>query len=461
MSSFSTLRLAGSALRTHRHAMDVVGQNVANAATEGYSRQRAELVSVGQPAAPALWSRAVGATLGGVEVADVTRIRDAFLEARGRAEHARAEYTTQRASSLANVDQMLGEPGDNGLTAALGDMWAAWHDVANRPTDPAARSQVLQRTGIAVDTLSGLYDRLDVQWNDEREQLGTVLSEVNAAAASIADLNASIQRASLAGAEVNELADRRDLLAMRVAELVGARVVDGADGAVDVYLGSTALVSGITSRALEPGGSTTFAGVGGDPVSVVWADDPQTAAAVTDGQGAALLESLNVDLRNHGLALDGVAAALVSSVNTLQTAGWDQDGNLGVALLAGSTAADISVAITDPRKLAASSSAGGNAGGDNAQLLADLAASATGADSKYRTFVVGLGAATQAATRRAEIQSDLTAAADGARDSVAGVNLDEEMTDLIMYQRAYESAARVLTIVDGLLDTLINRTGVG
>jgi flagellar hook-associated protein 1 FlgK len=143
-------------------------------------------------------------------------------------------------------------------------------------------------------------------------------------------------------------------------------------------------------------------------------------------------------------------------VNAGHANGVDLAGNPGAAFYTGTTASTIKIAITDGRQVAAASAGVGGFDGSNADAMAHL----TTADDAYRAFVAGLGVEAQSANRRADIQNRISSDLDGQRDSVAGVNLDEEMTNMLSYQRAYEAASRMLNAVDEALDTLINRTGL-
>jgi flagellar hook-associated protein 1 FlgK len=118
------------------------------------------------------------------------------------------------------------------------------------------------------------------------------------------------------------------------------------------------------------------------------------------------------------------------------------------------------VAFTDPALVAASSSAGAAYDGSNADAMAKISQALTGPDVTYRSLVVDLGVQSQTISSRLSTQTSITNQIDSARDSEAGVNLDEEMTSLLQYQRAYEAAARVITTIDQNLDVLINRTGM-
>jgi flagellar hook-associated protein 1 FlgK len=193
---------------------------------------------------------------------------------------------------------------------------------------------------------------------------------------------------------------------------------------------------------------------------MVWVKDGQTLP-VASGQAGAMLDGLNNVLPGYSARLDAVAANLANAVNTQQMAGFDLNGNPGAALFSGTAANTIKVAITDPNLVAASGVAGvSNLDASNADLLANLATQPGGPDAVYRQFVVDLGVATQSASRRVDTQKAITTQVDGARESQAGVNIDEEMTNMISFQRGYEAAGRLMTAIDATLDTLINHTGL-
>lgn len=461
MSSFEGLSVALSSLYAQRRGLDVTGQNIANANTEGYSRQRVDLNSVGAPAIPAIWSTWQGAG-SGVTVADLTRMRDAFLEARGRDEHSNLSQATTASHTLNQVQLLFPEPGPSGFQSILSDLWSGFADLANRPGDKAARTQLLQRANAAAGWLNQVHGALGSQWSAMHDQLNALASEVNSTSHGIAELNQAIQRANVAGLPANELADQRDLLAMKLANLVGATSRIGPDGMLDVLVQGSSLVRGNVAVDVAvntiPGRLEDVTATA--QVQLVWVKDGQQVP-VTTGEAGAMLDGLNNVLPGYSAGLDGVAAKLATTVNTQHLAGFDLNGLAGTALFSGTSAATIKVAITDPNLLAASGVAGApNLDGSNANLLAKISTNPGGPDAVYRQFVVDLGVATQSATRRVSTQQAITVQVDAAREAQAGVNIDEEMTNMISYQRAYEAAAKLMTVVDSTLDTLINRTGL-
>src|SRR5205823_888891 len=237
------------------------------------------------------------------------------------------------------------------------------------------------------------------------------------------------------------------------------------DGSASVYLGGSSLVNGGSARLIAASGATRLDDVAATPVTLTWADNG-TAVTPQSGQMASMLQTMNGALPHYSAQLDGVAANLAAAVNAVHTTGYDKAGNAGQPFFVSSdggpvTAATIMVGISNPDEVAASSdpAAGGTLDGTNADAIAGIASSVGGPDQTYRQLIADLGVAGQTADRQAGIQSSLMNAVDSAREAQSGVNLDEEMTNLITYQRAYQAAARVMTTIDSALDTLINHTG--
>jgi flagellar hook-associated protein 1 FlgK len=458
-SSFSGLNTALNALQAQRRGLDVTGQNIANANTDGYSRQRLGLQAIGGSTVPALFSVSSGVG-GGVAAVDVTRVQDAFLEAQGRAEHAQNAYLTDQQQTYTRIEQAYGEPSDTGLQSQFSDFWSSVHDLTNNPGDLATRTQLLDRGTEIASGLRTANDSINSFWTTTRTQLDMSATAINTSADTIGQLNQAILRASASGLPANELADQRDTQVQKLAELTGASAVYQPDGTVNVYLSGSSLVNGADVRHVQAGGATQLSSIGTLPAGLSWTDNA-TPAVVTGGSVGSALQTLNTVVPGSVARLDAVAASLAGTVNTQHQLGYDLNGNPGQPFFSGTTAATITVAITDPREVAASSSPGGNLDGSNADALAGLATVATGPDVSYRQLVADLGVAAQAATRQAGIQASVTTDIDSARTAQSGVSIDEEMTNMLAYQRAYEAAGRLLSTLDGALDTLINHTGRG
>lgn len=470
--TFSSFNTALSALRHHRVAMDVASGNVANAGTEGYARRQVIGQATGAPSVPVMWSHWGIAGGDGVRSGPVSRMVDPLLDARSRTEHAGMSFNAGRAASLVRFETTLGEPGENGVAAALADFKQGWHDVANNPGDPAARSQLLARAQTLADSIRTQDRALSTEWADQRSRLTALADEVGSVAGELADLNNSLLSAHVNETDAGVLLDRRDQLALRMSELTGATVQINDDTTVTVTLGGQDLVKDDVALLVTVAGATTFDDATATPPVGGPAEirvGGATLTAAPGGEVGGVLTVMTTDLPGYRAKLDAFAGDLIAAVNTVHQGGRDLDGNAGQALFTGTRAADIGVAALGPRQIAAADPARqvnpadptdteyGRL--DNSVAVA-LAATIDQVAPGYRELITGFGVTVSAATRAVENQSVIVAQVDGSREALSGISIDEEMVNLLAAQRAYEGAARVMTTVDSILDTLINRTGL-
>jgi flagellar hook-associated protein 1 FlgK len=468
VSTFSGLNTATTALWAQQRGLDVTGQNIANVNTTGYSRQRAELQSVGGNVVPAIYaiSNQVGQ---GVDAATVIRIRDAFLESRAQAESGATARLTIADDTLGQIEQAFREPGDTGIQAKLTAVYTAWSDVANHPTEEGARTAVLQKTATLVAELHTTRANLDQQWTRTRDNLTTLAQDANAKLGQIGELNAAITRATQAGLPVNELADKRDGLVLELSASIGATSTPGEDGAVNVVVAGSTLVSAGSVLHLAAVGTT-------DPDTVTATDPrfvtvPGGTTLAVGGSAGGRLTALTTTIPAYRTRLDDVARQLAGEFNAAHAMGYDKSGAPGGPLfddgsntptvnLATVTAANLSLRITDPAALAAAGvGPGPTSDNGNAAALAAMASKTDGVAVTYRSLIVKLGVEASVATSSLQTQSTISSQVDASRESVSGVNIDEEMTTMLQFQHAYSAAARMITTIDETLDVLINRTG--
>jgi flagellar hook-associated protein 1 FlgK len=452
VSDFNGLRIALSSLYAQRKALQVTGQNIANVNTEGYSRQRVELVADSGPSTPAIESRYAGPGMG-VLTGDTTRLRDQFLELRSYQEHAVDSGLQESQSVLSRIELAFDEPSDDGLSKLIAGFLAAFDDVANNPEDMAARAQLVEQGRTLMSGFTQLDNALAMQRSSSIDELGSLVDEVNQAAARVAELNQNITSAINNGFSPNELMDQRDQLIGQMAEQVGVTVRPSEDGTVNVFIGGTAIVRGTQVSPLR-------VEVGTDPaqtVRVTWAADSYPAGVA--GSAGGLLSGINEVIPRYRDGLTAVAQQVADDVNAVHRTGYALDGSTNrdffVTDPSGRFVVDPAI-VADPKLVAASASAGATRDGSVAQQIAEL----TGVGDTYQRLVVGLGVESQATNRRVDVQASIVEHVDAARESAAGVNLDEEMASMLQFQHAYDAAARFLTAVDQTLDTLINQTGL-
>lgn len=432
-SAFFGLQTSLRGLLAQQQAIDVTGHNIANANTAGYSRQEAVL----EPTAPYLIpansvNNGHGAQLGGgVDVAAIRRVRDQFLDLQYRAQQMSLGDATARTTSLDQAEMAFNEPGDDGIQAQLSRFWDAWSAVANAPEDAGARAALVTNAQTLTSTFRAVSDQLSTvaqQAQDEYDSITGPNGDVANMAVQLAGLNRAIGDAVFRGQQPNDLMDQRDALVDRLSQLAQVSVTDTGDSRYRVDFGGVTLV---------------------DPSTPTGCNWPQTLTAPGGKLGALLdLASPTGPALTYRSQLDAVANSLVTSVNALHTSTPFFDP-------AGTTAATINVVATTATAQTGSSGASG--ANDVAQAIANLRGGTT--DQLYQALVAKVGTESQAAVRAQATAQSLSDAVDNRRQSVAGVSLDEEMMNLMRFQRGYQASARTMTTMDEMLDTLVNRTG--
>ena len=473
MSTFSSMSSALSSLTAQRAALDVAGQNVANANTVGYTRQRAELSSVSSVTSASMFSK--GLTVGqGVGVTGVSRLGNLFADIKVYTTTGSAGFMAQRAATLAQLESNITEPSDNGLSNQLSGFWNAWHDVGNNP-DVAAPGQVLIEAAKSLTHAIGSgYRAVETQWQETRTQAEALVTEVNATATSIAELNQNIRSILVSGGNANELMDQRDLMITSLSELTGATMRANEDGTVNVSIGGNPIVSGTTAYSLSVAGARQMHEATTDAPRIVWDRSGAGTAALDGGILGAMVSVLApaTSTRTGGILAEAAASynalaeKLASSVNDLHTTGRTTAGDVGGNFFGQSAdptlppALGITVAVTDPKDIAAAAAGAGALDSSVADAIAQIAKATGGPDRMWAAFVVEVGVKAQSSLQSAKVSEVARNTAVTLQLSQTSVDIDEETVQMLAFQRAFQGASRVLTAVDEMLDTLINRTGV-
>lgn len=457
--TFGSFGAALSGLRYSQVAMDIANNNLANVGVDGYVRRRVvgETAETAQTAG--LWSRGTG--IGdGVRISGTQRMSDLFLDARARNETGRQARLDALAEVMDRVESGIGEPGENGVSAALSEFRASWQNLGNNPGNSAARSQVLATARGVVDAVRAQARNLDDEAAEVHQRLSIELQQVNTMAHDLAALNRNIAEATLNGNEPDALLDQRDRLALGLSELTGGTATLRSDGGFDFAIGGQMLVSGRTVGTLTATSGLTDTGTGdGTPLAYAVTLDGATAPVTVDGKIGGLTDAVDRVIAGYRSGLDAVASRLATEMNAGHAAGYDQAGVAGTPLFTldlANPAGSIAVAITDPARVAASAVPGGGLDGSHADLLS----ASSEVESSYQQLVGVFGTEVASTHRLAANQAVLTRQVTATRESMAGVSIDEEMVALMAAQRQFEAASRVMTTLDSMLDTLINRTGL-
>lgn len=444
ISTFGGLNTAFSGTNAAQRQLEITSKNIANSATKGYSRQEVVTSGVPQPT-PTKYGDPL-APPGGVSVDAYRRIRDEILDRRYYEQAPQQTDAEARSEFLSQIEMYFNEPTDTiGLRALLDKFFNAFSEASNQPASIPARQGVLDRAAGLVAAIREADYRFTQAQTQIADEMTYQLSEINKATSEIADLGFNIKMAIANGEFPNDLMDQRDLLLDKLASIGNIGVTRYANGDMDVSFGGFAVV---TSGAPPTAASATAVDIAG----------------VTSGRYYGLLQLQNTILPSHYNTFNTMVAALISEVNTQHTAGFDLAGVAGTPLLGGTGANDISVAISNPSLLALASTAGSPGLGDNALDLAGLrdkpnTVGGMNLMGAYGSFISTLGTAVQDAKRSVTVQTQLADQVRDRRDTVSAVSLDEEMSNLIRFQTAYQASARAVTAIDELLNTLVNRTG--
>ncbi|MFD0485469.1 flagellar hook-associated protein FlgK [Kineococcus sp. GCM10028916] len=457
MSTFSGINTARRALSAAQLGMETTGQNIANVNTDGYSRQRVEQSASVLNQTGQFSQKFVPGD--GVVVTGLTRVSDALATATARQDSAAAQEQATAATIWSGVENAVGDTGASGLSKNLADLSSAWNDLASKSgTDglAAAQSLVVTRSQTVVTQVAGMSSQLESQYDQLGLQAQTQVSQANTVAKNIAKLNTGIRETVANGASPNELMDQRDQLLSQLSNLTGSRVVNRDNGTVDVFVGNATIVTGDFSYDLEvhaTNGATPpvtvdpGAAIIGNPL--VATIGGQVAGPVT-GSLKATLDGVNKTLVDQKTNLDTFAQSLAGKVNTAygQPFFANSDGTTPIV------ASKITLAAT-ANPLRDSTAITGDGSSDRVYAKAVSGAFAD-VKSTWRTNVANLAASTQSASNRADLASQVSLKSSAVAEGVSGVNLDEEMTNLVAYQHAYSAAAKVLTTMDEALDALLN-----
>lgn len=450
---YAALNSGRTSLQTNQKAIEITGLNIANVNTEGYSRQSPYLTPY-----PALnfgdYFIGTGVTVGSVE-----RSHDVFLD--GQIKDKSAEYGLENGmvNSLAELERAIGI-GDGSLSDEFDQFFDAWRQLSTNPGGEIERQAVLQRGELIGDAFVNLFDETQQVVKNLNSTIVSKIDGVNLALDEIAQLNVRISSIEMAGQEANSDRDRRDMLLKQISEAIGAGSFETSNSTVSVYLpNGMPLVEGDQASHILP----TYAGT-----DVNLELDFGTTQIPLDlnsmgGEFRGLYQVRDVTIPNAVNQLDQLAYTFATEINTQHQLGTDLNGNPGVdffvqpAAVAGA-ASSLTMNITTTSEIAAGTSA---APGDNTNSLAILQLEqqqTLGNDtfvSYYGKIAATVGVEAARNLQAQQGHDDTLVQLQNMRDAVDGVSLEDEMINLMMYQKGFEASAKFLSTVDEMMGTLL------
>jgi flagellar hook-associated protein 1 len=462
---FGLLSIGAGALLSQQRAISITGNNIANVNTPGYSRQRLNM-ETNRP-----MDTAVGSVGMGVQTTTVERVYDRFLGVQMNNESANLGRWEAQKGALERVEVVFDESGGYGLNQALSDFWSSWQDLSMNPSGTTERSVLAANSQTLADTIRRKYADLGQSQADIDAAVRSGVEDINRLTAEISDLNRKIVSTEASGTvNANDYRDRRDLALKELSEIIGINSFEDAAGRVVVSVGSGRVL-------VESGNNYALTAVNNSDghADIVWANNTgvpvNISSEIASGKMAGWMQTRDTNIEMYKDQLNALADNLKAEVNNKHTAGFDLNGAAGVDFFEGSGAAGMTVAqaiLDDPNRIAAASAAG-TVPGDarNAAAIAGLRTTltmgGTGTTPPTSTFddaanalVNQVGHDVQEANSYQNHQADMLAYLDNYRESVSGVNLDEEMVNLVKYQAAYTAAAKMITMGDEMMNSLMN-----
>jgi flagellar hook-associated protein 1 FlgK len=465
------MEIGKNGLMTYQVANEVTSQNIANVNTPGYSRQKVVLES-----APTS-TTANGFPLGsGVRISTIERVYDGLLQQQLVNASSTQSYDSSKSQVLQQLEPSFNETSTDGLGAAVSSFFASWHDLTTNPGGYFERQAVISRAQGLADNFHAVSQTLTDTIATQDAALVPLTGSINTTLQSIARLNVQIKYTEMLNGNDNETRDQRDQLIRDLSQKMGIKFTENQDGTTDVYVENSTtkaknyLVQGALSGSLTTGGTS--------PATTVTINDVAAATVAVNPLGASPLYSApdggqlwaTLQLRDKIIPayltqIDTLAESISTSVNALHSAGFSPTGATGQSFFTpgaiSGAAANFGLATgLTSSTLAASSSA--TLPGDNTTALAiaklsnnqttPTASPAATFNSFYNSFVSSFGMDVQS-SKATVVQDDAyTKQLTALRESNSGVSLDEELTNLVKYQRSYQASAKLITAVSDMMD---------
>jgi flagellar hook-associated protein 1 len=510
-STFMGLETARRGMFTQQGALHTTGHNIANASTPGYTRQRVNFTQTEPyPGAGLNMPQLPGQVGTGVEAGSVQRVRESFLDVQYRGENNKLGYWEARAESYTKMEEIMNEPSDSGLSQTMDMFWQSLQDLAVNPSNPGARSVVRQRAIAVTETFNYLSSSLSGIRADQKNEISVTEKEINSLSEQINNINKQIAGVEPHRMLPNDLYDERDRLIDQLSSLVnikvdytksGGRPSPIAEGTVNITLVNDQ--GGSLGQLVNATGfnklTVSFNGMN-ESVKTIQLGSAQIDfnQFTSSGKLKALVESYGYEN-----SLGGVTGVYPDMVGELDNMAYMFAYQFNLQHQAGATPNQINGGTTDPTpnffadtengaidlankkgmasrlsitreieesldNIATSSSENPTLGdATNIKALADIInlpfKYGNDTESNFRNYyevlVGGMGVDSQEASRLATNSGSLRQAVDERRLSISSVSLDEEMTNMIQFQHAYNASARMITLQDELLDKIINGMG--
>lgn len=535
---FSTFNIVKRALAAQQYALNTTAHNIANAGTDGYSRQRVTMKASTPEGSTSMNSSSGPGQIGtGVEIGEVQRFKDQFLDSQIRNETSTSEDYKAREQFLSQVESIFQEPSDVSLNKAIGDMFNSWQNLSGNPVDPTLKTGVIQSSLTVTGDINHMYDQLDSLESNSDELIQDQVYSFNSIVGQIEDLNKQIRNVEIGGNNPNDLLDKQDLLIDNLSKLMNIEVSRNDFGEAAIKSGGTVII-GQNSKNLSYVKSVGLPGENGDytityynngdinnlktytvksgdadyeslkDAKLVWTDSTAGTIQKADLQNGSIAgyASVKTEIDGYKNQLDALSRAIAISVNTIlndgktpttmpptdpptptegyvpffTNASGADDGTISAsnitvnpdfvsdpASLLPDGDGDIAIAVAQltGSKLFINEFMDSNVSRNDNSIVNNYSSETRKiADEPggstilgyYGSIISELGSSEQHANNIVSSQDNLLSQLNLRKQSVSGVSINEEITNMIQYQRSFEAAAKMVNVIDELLNTVVN-----
>lgn len=455
---FSTLYVANKGLRATQTSLHTSLHNITNAETDGFSRQRVNL-----QADLAFTLGGIGQLGSGVKMSGIIRIVDDYVTRQIRQEGGTLSRFSAKSEVIDQLEKIYNDPSETSLNFNLGEMFEAWNDLSKYPEMLTQKSIVVEKSKTMADTLNHISEQMKTLKSDTESLIGKNVDQFNAIIDKLDVLNKQIFSLSVKGQVPNDLMDQRDLLLKDLSNITDIQVKEDNFGRVEVS------VKG--NNGTDTASETVLDVKGENKKALELANDGQVRIAggntlvASKGQIAGYQDSLK-DIDEQIVAMDDFAKTMAAAINNAHKDGI-ADGIDFFVYTNGKL--EVNQAIRDDNSLVVAGATKDAPEGDGSRALTisrlrnnkqPFAAGENTIENHYRNMVTKVGISKQHADNTVANQEVLLDQLIFRREAASGVNIDEEISDVIRLQKSFDANARVIQTITEMLDVLINRTGV-
>ena len=447
---FLNISISTSGLNTAQKALQVTQNNIANINTPGYAREKLVIKESG-----ASGKYGIEAEMGTGSIAStVQRIIDEYLVRQSRQTQSDVDYYNEMTSTLSRVESLYNEGTEPSISNSISKFYDAFEEASKYPEDLTYRNALIGEATKLVDSIRMVSDEVSKMKTDLDVSIQTQVSKINELTSKIADINKKISQTTTASP--NTYLDQRDAYLDQLSALVDIEIVHGERGIVDVQTKGVNLVSGSKSQPVnamfDQGSDHWIIASGSVEVRSV------------KGALAADLALRNDMIPGYEKELNLVTSTIITQVNNIHAAGYGLDNSTGNLFFTGNDATSMRInnaIIANPNQIALASIPGAPGNADNAKLFADLRSSkvmnggTASITDYYAMFVFNMSHDLSQAQDNWTTKNAMLVSVNEQRQNVQGVNIDEEMSRLLEYQRFYQGNAKMLSTINQTFDTLM------